>query len=92
MLNKWDCERLNQPTPWKIGVEMMNPADEFKYLVQKQTGIPKDELSCPRAKSFMTPCIARDGDLTESDDGRCVGCLVSTKELLTQEQDKHITQ
>lgn len=32
------------------------------------------EIDCPRAKSWMTPCIARDGNVALADDGRCVGC------------------
>lgn len=33
-------------------------------------------LDCPRAKSAMTPCVARDGRLACADDGLCVGCGV----------------
>ena len=32
------------------------------------------EIDCPRAKSWMTPCIARDGRTALADDGMCVGC------------------
>lgn len=31
-------------------------------------------VGCPRAKSDMTPCVARDGELAQADDGVCVGC------------------
>lgn len=31
-------------------------------------------IGCPRARSDMTPCIARDGHLALYDDGDCVGC------------------
>ena len=31
-------------------------------------------IDCPRAKTWMTPCVARDGGLVVADDGRCVGC------------------
>jgi hypothetical protein len=33
-----------------------------------------NEIDCPRAKSWMTPCMARDGHTALADDGRCVGC------------------
>jgi hypothetical protein len=29
---------------------------------------------CPRARTFMTPCVERDGDPARDDDGACVGC------------------
>lgn len=32
------------------------------------------DVDCPRAKSWMTPCIARDGAVALADDGQCVGC------------------
>lgn len=32
------------------------------------------EIGCPRAKSYMSPCVARDGHLACADDGVCVGC------------------
>ena len=31
-------------------------------------------VGCPRARSDMTPCIARDGHTALADDNRCVGC------------------
>lgn len=30
--------------------------------------------SCPYAKSDMTPCVRKDGDVALDDRGRCVGC------------------
>lgn len=41
-------------------------------------------IGCPRAKTDMTPCIARDGDLAEDDLGMCVGCRHSAAELLKE--------
>lgn len=29
---------------------------------------------CPRAKSDMTPCVLKDGDLALTDDFHCAGC------------------
>ena len=39
------------------------------------------EIDCPRATSWMTPCIARDGHVALADDGRCVGCLPPDKRV-----------
>lgn len=39
-------------------------------------------VGCPRARSDMTPCIARDGRLAIYDDGDCVGCGVNAWEAL----------
>lgn len=34
-----------------------------------------EAVGCPRARSDMTPCVARDGlPATGSDDTTCVGC------------------
>lgn len=39
-------------------------------------------VGCPRAKSDMTPCNARDGGTATADDGRCVGCNQNPADLL----------
>ena len=39
-------------------------------------------VGCPRAKSDMTPCVARDGELAQDEDGLCVGCDQKPAELL----------
>lgn len=31
-------------------------------------------VGCPRAKSDMTPCVARDGKVAQADIGDCEGC------------------
>jgi len=43
-------------------------------------------LGCPRAKSDMTPCVARDGGLAadSGDPPVCVGCGRSPYELLVE--------
>lgn len=64
-------------------------ADELKRLIHKRTGIDPKELECPREKTFMTPCAARDGSLACSDNGRCIGCGVEVQELLNAERLKH---
>lgn len=38
------------------------------------------DIDCPRARSFMTPCIARDGRLALDDvEMECVGCSITPK-------------
>lgn len=46
--------------------------------------IDRNEIDCPRAKSWMTPCMARDGHVALADDGRCVGCSVYPFEELSR--------
>jgi hypothetical protein len=43
-------------------------------------------VGCPRAKSDMTPCIARDGGLASADGStaECVGCGAKPSELLKE--------
>jgi hypothetical protein len=46
----------------------------------------RNEIDCPRAKTWMTPCIARDGQLALTDyqpGGVCVGCGDRPGELLS---------
>jgi hypothetical protein len=40
-------------------------------------------VGCPRAKTDMTPCVARDGKTAVTDDGACVGCGKHPADLLT---------
>ena len=40
-------------------------------------------VGCPRARSDMTPCVARDGHTAQADDGVCVGCGAQPADLLT---------
>ena len=40
-----------------------------------------EHVGCPRAKSDMTPCVARDG-YGADEDGACVGCSEMTADLL----------
>jgi len=43
------------------------------------------KVGCPRAKSDMTPCVARDGQLAQTTPhyGVCVGCGENPADLLT---------
>lgn len=63
----------------------MSYADELKELIHKRTGLEPRDLVCPREKSDMTPCVARDGDLALLS-GRCAGCGASVRDLLADEQ------
>lgn len=56
-------------------------ADDLPVLIEARLGIAPADLECPREKSFMTPCIARDGSLAMADNGQCVGCGASAIEL-----------
>jgi hypothetical protein len=39
-------------------------------------------VGCPRARTDMTPCVARDGDVATEDRGECVGCGKRAADLL----------
>lgn len=41
-------------------------------------------IGCPRAKTDMTPCVARDGHVSTLDDGMCVGCGADPTALLIE--------
>jgi hypothetical protein len=43
----------------------------------------KRDVDCPRARSNMTPCIARDGGNALANEGVCVGCGAAPVALLT---------
>lgn len=63
-------------------------ADKLKEMIYKRTKIEANELVCPREKSFMTPCICRDGDCAMTEDKKCVGCGISVFVLLEIELRK----
>lgn len=46
-------------------------------------GDDPEHVGCPRAKTDMTPCVARDGKFAQDDEGFCVGCASQPAELLT---------
>ena len=50
----------------------------------------KTYLYCPRAKSDMTPCAARDGSTAVTDDGHCVGCGEHSADLLKEIVRKYV--
>lgn len=67
-------------------------AEEFKQLVFARTGLTPPQLVCPREKSDMTPCAARDGWMVAVLDlwqrPLCVGCEASLERLLAEERAK----
>jgi hypothetical protein len=51
-----------------------------------------DYVGCPRAKSDMTPCIARDGHTALADDLACVGCRGKPGVLIRELADEGIAE
>lgn len=41
-------------------------------------------IDCPRAKTWMTPCVARDGGTAVAAAGVCVGCGHDPRDLLRE--------
>lgn len=41
-------------------------------------------VGCPRTKSDMTPCVARDGALALSNEGDCIFCYKDPRKLLQE--------
>ena len=68
----------------KGGVKM-GIGNEYRDAIAKRTGLKAHELRCPREKSDMTPCVARDGDLAMTNSGHCVGCDAKVEDLLREE-------
>jgi hypothetical protein len=64
-------------------------ANVYKALVARRTGLKGSALVCPREKSAMTPCVARDGQLAVCHPGLCVGCEADVGQLLRAEEAKH---
>jgi len=42
-----------------------------------------EHVGCPRARTDMTPCAARDGQSADDGAGVCVGCRHAPADLLT---------
>ncbi len=40
------------------------------------------DIDCPRARTWMTPCVARDGKSAVADAGVCVGCGAAPDALM----------
>lgn len=71
-----------------MGSANLEKADDYKRMIFKRTGLKSSELHCPREKSEITPCIARDGGLALAESaggGRCAGCDYSLNTLHKKE-------
>jgi len=74
----------------------MSIGDEFRELVFNHTGTKAEYLlgnpiilgQCPREKTDMTPCVARDGDCAMTTDECCVGCGMSVTVLIQEENER----
>ena len=66
--------------------------EEFRDLVVARTGLKGNQLVCPREKSDMTPCVARDGGICVIEIPRelavCVGCETSIVRQIALEKEK----
>jgi hypothetical protein len=59
--------------------------DKLRDMVARRVGASAAGIVCPRERSGMAPCVARDGDCAMTEEGCCVGCGVSVAELLDGE-------
>ena len=65
-------------------------ADDLTAEVMAFVGTTdRNKVVCPREKSSMTPCVARDGRLAVADSGVCVGCGRDPRVLLKDHREKH---
>lgn len=65
-------------------------ADELARAVARLVGArSREDVECPRERSFMTPCIARDGASALDDGGFCVGCHHRAQTLWAEFQERH---
>ena len=64
--------------------------NDFRDVVLSRTQLTPETLVCPREKSDMTPCVARDGGICVVQDGFanpiCVGCGARIDLLLDEEK------
>lgn len=69
-------------------------ANQLRDAVLQRTGLTADTLTCPREKSDMTPCVARDGGLAvrlsepTAVAAMCVGCSANVSDLLRAERSR----
>jgi hypothetical protein len=50
----------------------------------------REVIACPYAKSDMTPCVARDGQMCVADEGMCVGCERMPADMLRDLVKKYV--
>lgn len=64
-------------------------ADELKQRLTVRLDLqPGEKIVCPREKSPMTPCVARDGGICVAEGDVCVGCGQRVDELLAVEKQR----
>lgn len=67
-------------------------AEWLKMQIYRRTRLKPSELVCPRERSAMTPCVARDGKLAVAmkyhNHPICVGCEYRICELVNMEQQR----
>ena len=88
-VNGAEAGMLEAYESWLVNIDSVSPSptttedqtrklgDQFRDLVLTRTGLKPTELVCPREKSDMTPCTARDGGITViliNGHPCCVGC------------------
>lgn len=78
-----------RPQPSPEYDQARSAAEQLRALVALRIECEPKQIECPREKSHMTPCIARDGGLAVDNDGMCVGCGESARQLLSIEREKH---
>ena len=62
--------------------------DTYKKMIFDRTGIEAKDLSCPREKTSMTPCVARSGNIAMTECEKCVGCGESVRALIHDENQR----
>lgn len=67
-----------------MGVQRKAADDLTRAVMAKVGASDRNEVKCPREKTFMTPCVARDGKLAVADEGVCVACGEVPSELLAE--------
>ena len=84
--------RGRKPKPGRKEIKARKAADSYRDTVFARTGLKADDLVCPREKSSMTPCIARDGGLavafTASGKAICVGCESGVEFQIQREKER----
>ena len=63
----------DDPPLWRYRGDPPDPMTTRPLGYGRYTGAP-NVVGCPRARTDMTPCVARDGRSACANDGVCVGC------------------
>src|SRR5690554_3660547 len=79
---------------WRTGRTTRLSAWRSSPFIERWRGwrtMERSKIVCPREKSAMTPCVARDGKLACADDGVCVGCGEHPADLLAEIVPKYVS-